>query len=155
MDHVTIYWQSLHEHLPGGNFMYGVATVSRFIGLFCRIWPFLQGSFAKQIYNCIDPTNQSHPISELIRSCVGIITWMCVYNFFNHSVWLLCMFFELLCMYMYMIYSMNVCIWFFFIIMYDYNVYFCNIWLLCILLCMYMYQIYGLFSTYMLQLTYT
>jgi len=44
---------------------YGVATVSRIdkiTGLFCRISSLLQGSFAKETYNFIDPTNQSHPI---------------------------------------------------------------------------------------------
>ena len=46
-------------------FVYGMATVSRIdkiIGLFCRILSLLQGSFAKETYNFIDPTNQSHPI---------------------------------------------------------------------------------------------
>jgi len=44
---------------------YGVATVSRIdkiIGLFCRISSLLQGSFAKETYNFIDPTNQNQPI---------------------------------------------------------------------------------------------
>jgi len=46
---------------------YGVATVSRIdkiTGLFCRILSLLQGSFAKETYNFIDPTHQSHPIEE-------------------------------------------------------------------------------------------
>ena len=45
--------------------LYGVATVSRIdkiIGLFCRMLSLLKGSFAKETYNSIDPTNQSHPI---------------------------------------------------------------------------------------------
>ena len=44
---------------------YGVATVSRIDKLqvsFCRILSLFQGSFAKETYNFIDPTNQSHPI---------------------------------------------------------------------------------------------
>jgi len=44
---------------------YGLATVSRIdyiIGLFHRIWCLLQGSFAKETYNFIDPTDRSHPI---------------------------------------------------------------------------------------------
>jgi len=44
---------------------YWVVTVSRIdkmIGLFCRISSLLEGSFAKETYNFIDPTNQSHPI---------------------------------------------------------------------------------------------
>ena len=44
---------------------YAVATVSRIdkiIGLFCRISSLLQGSFAKETHNFIDPTNRSHPI---------------------------------------------------------------------------------------------
>jgi len=42
-----------------------VATISRIdkiIGLFCRIVSLLWGSFAKETYDCIDPTNISHPI---------------------------------------------------------------------------------------------
>ena len=47
---------------------YGVATVSRIdkiTGLFCRISSLLYGSFAKETYNLIDPTNQSHLLPEL------------------------------------------------------------------------------------------
>ena len=46
-------------------YKYGVAAVSgidKSIGLFCRISSLLQVSFAKETYNFIDPTNQSHPI---------------------------------------------------------------------------------------------
>ena len=46
---------------------YGVATVSRInkiTGLFCRIASFSWGSFAKETYNLIDPTNCSHPITK-------------------------------------------------------------------------------------------
>jgi len=32
------------------------------MGLFCRISSLLQGSFARETYNFIDPTNQSHAI---------------------------------------------------------------------------------------------
>jgi len=44
-----------------------VATVSRInkiTGLFCRIASFSWGSFAKETYNFIDPTNCSHPITK-------------------------------------------------------------------------------------------
>ena len=44
---------------------YGMAIDSRIdqmIGLFCRIMSLLQGSFTKETYIFIDPTNQSHPI---------------------------------------------------------------------------------------------
>ena len=47
------------------KYTYGVATVSRIdkiIGLFCRISSLLEGSFAKETYNFIDPTSQSQPI---------------------------------------------------------------------------------------------
>jgi len=47
-----------------------VATVSRIdkiIGLFCRISSLSQGSFAKETYNFIDPTSQSHPIWHRMR----------------------------------------------------------------------------------------
>jgi len=49
---------------------YGVAIVSRIdtiIRLFCRISSRLQGSFAKETYNLIDPTNWSHPICVYTR----------------------------------------------------------------------------------------
>jgi len=52
---------------------YGVATVSRIdkiTGLFCRISSLLKGSFAKETYNFIDPTNQSHPIAAAIARCI-------------------------------------------------------------------------------------
>ena len=42
------------------TYEYGVATVSRIdkiIGLFCRIASLLQGSFEKEAYDLIDPTN--------------------------------------------------------------------------------------------------
>ena len=51
-------------------FCYGVATVSRIdeiIGLFCRISSLLSGSFAKETYNFIDPTNRSHPIGGGVK----------------------------------------------------------------------------------------
>jgi len=50
---------------------YGVATVSRIdkiMGLFCRISSLLQGSFAKENYDLIDPTNPSHPIARAAGS---------------------------------------------------------------------------------------
>jgi hypothetical protein len=53
---------------------YGVATVSRIdkiIGLFCRIMSLLQGSFAKETYNFIDPANQR------TRYTCAKICWMC------------------------------------------------------------------------------
>ena len=59
---------------------YGVAADSRIdniIGLFCRIMSLLQGSFTKETYNFIDPTNQSHPISARSstgwRRCIGCL----------------------------------------------------------------------------------
>ena len=36
----------------------------KIIGLFCRISPLLQGSFAKETYNFKEPTNRSHPIAR-------------------------------------------------------------------------------------------
>ena len=48
---------------------YGVTTVSRIdkiIGLFCRISSLLQGFFAEETYNFIDPTDRSHPIFSQI-----------------------------------------------------------------------------------------
>ena len=40
------------------------SRIDKIIGLFCRISSLLQGSFAKETYNFIDPTNRSHPISD-------------------------------------------------------------------------------------------
>ena len=40
------------------------------IGLFGRILSLLQGSFAKETYNFIDPTNQSHP-----QCAHGVCLW--------------------------------------------------------------------------------
>jgi len=59
------------------NYAYGgVATVSRIdkiIGLFCRILSLLQGFFAKVTNNFIDPTDQSHPISQRYMDwCYGV-----------------------------------------------------------------------------------
>jgi len=49
---------------------YGVATVSsidKIIRLFCRISSLLWVSFAKETYNFIDPTSQSHPIVRCLE----------------------------------------------------------------------------------------
>ena len=58
------------------KFDYGVATISRLlkiIGLFCRIWSLLQGSFAKETHDFKEPTNRSHPISPNITNTRGLI----------------------------------------------------------------------------------
>ena len=47
-------------------YTHGVATISRplkIVGLFCRMSSLLSGSFAKETYDCKEPTNRSHPIS--------------------------------------------------------------------------------------------
>ena len=57
---------------------YRVATISRFlkmIGLFCKISSLLWGSFAKETYNFKEPTNRSHPITDVRHQC---IVSMCV-----------------------------------------------------------------------------
>ena len=36
----------------------------KIISLFCRILSILWGSFAKETYNFIDPTDRSHPIMQ-------------------------------------------------------------------------------------------
>ena len=41
-----------------------ICTAYNIVGLVCRILSLLHGSFAKETYNFIDPTNQSHPISS-------------------------------------------------------------------------------------------
>jgi len=67
-----------------------VATISRLleiVGLFCRILSLLQGSFANETYNFMEPTNRSHLIHGLRRHlwCVtrykhvtNVDTRMCV-----------------------------------------------------------------------------
>ena len=55
----------LKFHLSITISTYGLARVSRIdkiIGLFCRISFLLWGSFAKETYNLIDPTDRSHRI---------------------------------------------------------------------------------------------
>ena len=60
---------SCHQHVDKFNarvFKYEVAAVSRIdktIGLFCRISSLLCGSFAKETYDFIDPTNRGYLIS--------------------------------------------------------------------------------------------
>ena len=78
------------------TYAYGVATVSRIdsiIGLFCRISSLSSGSFAKETYNFIDPTNQSHPIYEywiLMRVSLNlsrcIIIYVYTYAYMNTDV---------------------------------------------------------------------
>jgi len=61
---------------------YGLATVIRIdkvIGLFCRIVSLLQGSFAKETYDCIDPTNRSHPIEQKSPTFGGLVLYICMY----------------------------------------------------------------------------
>jgi len=53
-------WYTMHSYV-----WYGVATISKLlkiIGLFCRISSLLWGSFAKETYNCKEPTNRRYPI---------------------------------------------------------------------------------------------
>jgi len=77
--HTNIQWHrrsSAYTHRPTVAWPwrrqdYGVATVSRIdkiIGLFCRISSLLYGSFAKETYNLIDPTKQSHSIRRRLRN---------------------------------------------------------------------------------------
>jgi len=50
---VSLRWTSDASDVSSDD-AYGVATVSRLlktIGLFCRIWSLLKGSFAKETYN--------------------------------------------------------------------------------------------------------
>ena len=66
-----------HEWCTQRAGCYGVATVSRIdeiIGLFCRILSLFQGSFAKETYNFIDPTNQRHPIRTHTTTPYGVAT---------------------------------------------------------------------------------
>jgi len=47
-----------------------VATINRLlkiIGLYCRIKSLLYGSFAKETYNCKEPTDRRHPICTLVE----------------------------------------------------------------------------------------
>jgi len=54
----------------------GVARVSRIdkiIGLFCRSSSLSWGSFAKETYNLIDPTDRSHPILHCASVCFDCV----------------------------------------------------------------------------------
>ena len=60
----------------------GVATVSRIdkiIGLFCRVLSLLLGSFAKETYNFIDPTDQSHLIVGGLHA--RYLLHVCLYSY--------------------------------------------------------------------------
>ena len=50
----------------------------------CRIASLIQGSFAKEIYNLIDPTNRSHPI-PLTYKCIPRFLYR--YSFFWLVEW--------------------------------------------------------------------
>jgi len=74
---------------------YGVATVSRIdkiTGLFCRISSILYVSFAKETYNLIDPTNQSHPIVciRIICKYLFMYVYICTYIFTREVMFIAC-----------------------------------------------------------------
>jgi len=56
-------------------------TACKIIGLFCRIASPLQGSFAKETYNVIDPTNQSHPILWVYHVARITKLWLYAHTF--------------------------------------------------------------------------
>jgi len=54
---------------------YGVASISKLlkiIGLFCRIWSLLQGSFAKETYNLKEPTIVDTPYAAYAHILGGL-----------------------------------------------------------------------------------
>ena len=64
-----------------------VSTIYKIISVFCRISSLLQGSFANETYNLIDPSNQSHPIEIQRRStmCIHIFIYSYV-QIHTHSL---------------------------------------------------------------------
>jgi len=52
------------------------------LGLFCRISPLLQGSFAKETYNFKAPTHRSHPIDKTLRYTITIY----IYNIYTITI---------------------------------------------------------------------
>jgi len=54
--HWIIHWCCLVL----SNLFDKTSRLLKMIGLFCRIWSLLQGSFAKEAYNFKEPTNRSH-----------------------------------------------------------------------------------------------
>ena len=67
--------KSLTQKVKTHNRRHGVTTISKLlkiIGLLCRISSVLWGSFAKETYNFIDPTNQSHPIESFYYKLAGV-----------------------------------------------------------------------------------
>ena len=80
--HICLRMEGLFPHI----YTYGVATISRLlniIGLFCRNSSLLQGSFAKETYKLIDPTNRSHPISH--TTCGRTAVYGCLFQ----SIWVI------------------------------------------------------------------
>jgi len=59
------------------------------IGLFCRILSLLKDSFAKETYNFIDPTNQSHLIQYVVV-CTGLLHTFAVCCSLSQSVAVCC-----------------------------------------------------------------
>jgi len=53
-----------------------VSRIEKNLGLFCRILLLLLGSFAKETYIFIDPTNQSHP--NYGHAIMGTLLHVCV-----------------------------------------------------------------------------
>ena len=84
-----------------GFLIHGVATTSRLlkiIGLFCRISSPLEGSFAKETYNFMDPTNWSHPLWRTLCDMphVWVKSWhiyewvMSPISLCDASLWMYC-----------------------------------------------------------------
>jgi len=60
--------------------VYGVAMISRLleiIGLFCRIFSLLCGSFTKETYNVKEPTNRNHGICIFV--CMHVYVYLYEY----------------------------------------------------------------------------
>jgi len=52
----------IHSHILDPVWVATVSRIDKITGMFCRISSLLEGSFAKETYNLIDPTTRSHPI---------------------------------------------------------------------------------------------
>jgi len=80
------------NRLTENGIMYGVATISRLlqiIGLFCRIWTLLSGSFAKETYNFKEPTNRSPLICILARrKYPSNVKELCIHEWDMNEIWM-------------------------------------------------------------------
>jgi len=79
--HTPKIWHAFSSRCTYVN-MGWLRWIDKIIGLSCRMRSLLWGSFAKETYDFIDPTNISHPIAHVISPChtdkcaMGWLQWV-------------------------------------------------------------------------------